>query len=167
VIITGRRVVAALLTMVAFLAACGGGSDPKDDAADAKAYATKVAAISTANGDRLGALSDQADYRKGDAAARSTRAYADAIRNAAGELRRAQPPAAVATLHASLVKLYAQTADALDALAVRFEAARDPVELAQHAQDLSTAVQRYSTQEQELRASIERAIAGATAPPTS
>jgi hypothetical protein len=160
-----RGIVAALLSIAIVLAGCGGSRDPKETGGDAKAYATKVAAISTATGDRLAALSDQADYRDAQAASRSTRAYADAIAKAAAELRRAQPPAAAASLHASLVKLYVQTASALGALAVRFGAARDSVELAQRAQELSSAVQRYSSQEQALRAAIERALADATPPP--
>lgn len=158
------RPLAALMLIVLWLggaAGCGG-----DDGADAttarQAYAAKVSAISTQMERRLAKLSDASDYRRAATAAASTREYAAGIREAATELRAIEPPATVAAQHAALVGLYARTATSLDALAARFADAPDAVALGTLAQDLSSEVQRYASQEQQLRAAIGRALAGTT-----
>lgn len=163
-----RALTAGLLLALA-LTGCGGsdgqsGGDGDGGAAGAKAYAAQVSAISTRTGDQLAKLAGTADYTKADAAARSTRAYAAAIGKAADELRRAKAPASVAALQRQLVVLYRDTARSLDALAAKFGAAQDPVALAARAQDLSSAVQRYSSREQQLRDAISRALVDATTP---
>lgn len=158
---------AALLLAVAGLAGagCGGASDDAEDAArQQRAYASQVSAISTQMERRLARLSGDADYRRAAAAAASTHEYAANIRQAATDLRAIDPPEVVQRQHAALVELYARTATSLDALADRFAAAPDAVALGTLAQELSSQVQRYASQEQQLRTAIGRALAGTTPP---
>ncbi|MBO9534168.1 MAG: hypothetical protein J7513_14450 [Solirubrobacteraceae bacterium] len=162
-----RAIGASLLILVVggiAMAKLGGGDDTDDRVDAAQTYAAQVARVSTATGNRLAELSDRSDYRKAAAAAESTRAYATSINGAAAQLRAATPPGDVRALHDSLVKLYEQTATSLGRLASRFAQAGDPVELAAGAQELSTQIQQYSTQEHELRDAIERALVQATTP---
>ncbi len=153
--------------VVAVLAAagCGGSSESAADRArETAAYAQRVSAISTATEQRLAALADRSDYRRAAAAAASTREYAAGIRDAAAELRRVTPPAPAVTQHTALAELYRRTATLLDGLADRFAAAPDAAELGVLAQELSSAVQVYASQEQELRAAIQRVLAPSPSP---
>jgi hypothetical protein len=164
--VTGVRAAALLLALLAAVVAGGCGASERDPERS-QAYASQVSDISTRTNAQLTKLADRSDYRKADAAAASTRAYAVAIREAAGALRRATPPDSVAAQHASLVTLYDRTARALDGLVVRFAAAQDPPELATLAQELSSDVQQYASQEQQLRAAIERSLGASTTPPAT
>ena len=155
----GGAVVATLLALT--LASGCGGNEAADRADAAHAYAARVSQVTEATRKELAATSQGADYRDADAAAASTRAYADAIRDAADELSGADPPSAVAAKHGELISLYRSTADRLDALAARFEAAADDRELTARAQELSGEVQTYSTAEAQLRAAIDAELAKA------
>lgn len=158
-----RSLVAVVLVALGIVAGgCGGDDAQQDRAAQQRAYAGKVSAISTQMEGRLARLSDESDYRRAAAAAASTREYAAGIRQAATELRAIDPPEPVRRQHAALVELYARTAASLDALAERFAAAEDAAALGTLAQELSSEVQRYASQEQQLRIAIGRALAGTT-----
>lgn len=161
-----RRLPAMLVALVigSGLAACGGDDRGDGTATAVAAYANEVSTISTAMERRLAELSDRADYRRAAAAAASTRQYAASIREAAKDLRAVRPPEGAKAQHAALVALYDRTATSLDALAARFAAAPDAAELGVLAQELSSAVQQYASQEQELRAAIQRALVAATSP---
>ncbi|MEH3055173.1 MAG: hypothetical protein PGN13_14435 [Patulibacter minatonensis] len=160
----GASLLLLALMLLSGLGACGGKADePADRAAAAKAYTAQVSKVSRDASARLGQLADRSDYRDGATAARSTRAYAAAIRDAARGLRAARAPQSVAGSHRALVELYDDTASSLDALATRFAAARDAVDLAALAQEFGEAVQRYASQESGLRTAILGALGEASA----
>lgn len=161
-----RRTAVVLTAMSVALASCGGSdaAPSGDPAAASRAYAQDVSGTTERARQSLATISAAADYRDAAAAAASTRKYAASIREAATGLASAKPPATIAAQHRALVQLYGETADRMEALALKFEAARDPAALTQRAQELSGEVQRYSSREEVLRSAIERSLAQSTTP---
>ena len=160
----GRWQLAAVLTVVAVaLPGCGGDS-AEDRAREAASYAAEVAQATERTRRTLADTSSTANYRDAASAAQTTAQYAAAIRAAAEELERATVPGSVAREHRDLVALYRATATRLDGLASQFGGSGSGAELTALAQALSGEVQDYSTREAQLRAAIDRALAGSVAP---